>query len=378
VRFSNHHLSAPENETWIAEQEFKQQQLTRDLMCTLLIKALRGLPNVRNINLKAALATGIGKRYNIGNFLTWRDNWTRTFEAFQALLTAITSSETSLDSLVIGFEKLSIPTHAIMDLMHKLESEGFVAVGLRLNTFAINLAMTTRPSISPHDAIAKHGSLTSESSTSQHVVGSNDYQNGSQPDFEGVSHLFRRMPNLESLEVNLYPAAKLPEQSYQSFLPVVFKDTWYFPRLRKLSFLGLVSSQESLQDILTRHAATLEEVDFENVVLSSGSWEPVFKTLSQLPSLTNLRLNLLATTTDRNEVNLEPIDRTLDPQVESKPFGRFQFNLRGINGPGPDDYLWYKRNISRDEIKRGLRFRTLPQPLPWPMFESYYSNYVLN
>jgi hypothetical protein len=118
----------------------------------------------------------------------------------------------------------------------------------------------------------------------------------------------------------------------------VFNDSWYFPRLKKLSFLGLIASQESLQDVLTRHAATLENIDFDNVVLSSA-WEPVFKTLSQLPSLTNLRLNILATTADRMEVNLEPIDRKLDPHGQSMPFKSMCVG----SWPDYDEHFWYVR-----------------------------------
>jgi hypothetical protein len=67
-----------------------------------------------------------------------------------------------------------------------------------------------------------------------------------------------------------------------------------------------------------------------------------------LSSLTNLRLNILATTADRMEVNLEPIDRKLDPHGQSMPFKSMCVG----SWPDYDEHFWYVRNIERDEIKR--------------------------
>jgi hypothetical protein len=61
-----------ENENWVTEQESKQRQFTRHLMCTLLTKALRGLPSVRNITLEPGTIARIDGQYDVWNmaFLT--------------------------------------------------------------------------------------------------------------------------------------------------------------------------------------------------------------------------------------------------------------------------------------------------------------------
>jgi hypothetical protein len=181
------------------------------------------------------------------------------------------------------------------------------------------------------------------------------------------------MPNLESLEISLYPAASLDEEAYAAFLPTVFKDNWKLPRLKRLAFLGVIATQEALQNVLTQHAATLEKVSFDHVILSEGSWNQVFETLSQqMPLLSTLYLSLIATTSDPMEINLEPADRHLDPNKNPKPHR--VWHLR----PTRYENFWVTRSIDRDEIKRGLRFRPLQVPPSWTILSSCHQLYTLD
>jgi hypothetical protein len=126
-------------------------------MCTLLTMALKGLHNIRNITFDASVVTGIGRRFElwyIRSFL-WSVQWPRAFQAYQALLAAITYSGSQLDSLVIAqnrkMRKCSFPTHGLnMPLVQRLEKEGFAAVGSQLKEYSLSLAMTAQPH-SPDD-----------------------------------------------------------------------------------------------------------------------------------------------------------------------------------------------------------------------------------
>jgi hypothetical protein len=122
------------------------------------------------------------------------------------------------------------------------------------------------------------------------------------------------MPNLEVLQIDMYlDDLSLSVTAYHSFLLALLRDNWHFPHLKELRLLGTCSTQEALQELILRHAATLQVLSFENVVVTNGSWEPIFATLSQqATSLVSLRLSLLGVGENRVGVNLEPVDRVSD------------------------------------------------------------------
>jgi hypothetical protein len=289
-------------------------------MCTLLTKALKGLHNIRNITLDARVVTGIDRRFEtwyIRSFL-WRVQWPRAFQAYQVLLAAVTYSQSQLDSFVIfqneRTKKCSISTHEIsVPLVQRLEKEGFAAVGSRLKKYSVSLAMTTLPP-ELHDRESISEELKPVESRINHAFTTNDQTALSKVDFEGVSSLLRLMPNLEFLQIDMYPEdLSNSVTACHSFLPTLLQENWHFPHLKELRLLGIFSTQEALQELILRHAATLQVLSLENVVLTNGWWGPVFATLSQQAvSLASLRLSLLGVGESRVGVNLEPVDRVSD------------------------------------------------------------------
>ncbi|EPE33751.1 hypothetical protein GLAREA_06764 [Glarea lozoyensis ATCC 20868] len=360
---------------WTEDQEPEQQQFAGQPMCKMLTKVLNGFPNVREIILAACVATYDDERHVDLFAFKWTKDWLRAFAAYQALLSAIINSGTQLDSLVVyqKLKKCSIPTHAItIGLLPILHTTGFKAFGMKLKAFSLDLAMTTQPP-RPNETSLSISNEEDVQLMLNHGASTKNYRGGSEIDIEGVSLLLRLMPNLESLEINLYPAASLDEEAYGAFLPTLFKDNWKLPRLKKLTFLGLTTTHEALQGVLTRHAATLEEVSFDHVNLSSGSWNQVFETLSQrMPLLSTLHLSLIATTSDPMEMNLEPADRRLDPIEKPEPHRVWNMET--------EDYenCWVRRTIDRDEIKRGLRFRPLQVPPSAPVLSLCHNFYTLD
>lgn len=296
-----------------------QNQFAARLMCTLLTKALKGLSNIRNIILDASVVTGIDRRFepwHIRSFF-WGIQWPRAFQAWQVLLTAATHSRSQLDSLAVfqkeNTKKCSIPVHEIpVTFIQKLEEEGFAEVGSRLKSYSISLAMT--PQLDRGEDLKRtledmRRGMGMESPSTD-ALATNDNTAHSKVDFEGVSYLLKLMPNLESLQINMYPGDLNDSVSeYDEFLPTLLRENWRFPHLKELRLLGVCSSQEDLQELITRHAATLQVLSLENLVLTSGSWEPIFATLSQqATSLVSLRLALLGVGEGRIGVNLEPAD----------------------------------------------------------------------
>ncbi|KAE9376431.1 hypothetical protein N431DRAFT_554852 [Stipitochalara longipes BDJ] len=375
-----------QDQTWIAEQKSEQRRFTGQLMCTLLTKALNGLPCLRNIALDAGVALKIDRRLEVEyvRSFAWSVQWSRAFQAYQVLLAAITYSGAHLDTLVIfqnqRTRKCSIPTHEItMPLVHRLETEGFATVGSRIKAYTVSLAMTTRPHKpdDQEDTLEETESHEPVTASSTHPSATSDDKSNVEVDFEGVSSLLRLMPNLEFLQIHLYPGIIGPVTlpAYHSFLPTLLQEHWYFPRLRELRLLGVLTTQEALQKLILRHAATLQTLSLENVVLTTGSWDPIFTTLSQqASSLVSLRLSLLGVGENRIGVNLEPVDENLDASEEGTRHDMWSLG---------DESFWHTRCIGREEIRKGLRFRPIQSRSPFheeglSFYETFHTFYVLN
>jgi hypothetical protein len=390
VQFPNFTLEvnlSAQDQTWIAEQKAEQRQFTGQDMCTLLTKALKSLPWLRHIALDAIVAVNIDRRLEVAylHSFVWSVQWTRAFQAYQVLLTAIAHSGVHLDGLIIfqgqNTRKCSIPTHKItIPLVRRLEAEGFSAVGSCVKAYTVNMAMTARPQkpVDQKDALEEtepHEPI--ESSRIPPHATSDDRANP-EADFEGVSSLLRLMPNLEFLQVNMYPGIVIGPvtlKAYQSFLPTLFREHWQYPRLRELRLLGVFSTEEALKELILRHAATLQVLSFENVVLTTGSWDPIFATISQqAKSLVSLRLSLLGVGENRTGVNLEPVDRDLDAYEEGV---RYDVSSLGVEN------FWHTRCIDVEEIRKGLRFRPLwSRSLLYEdghsLWEAFYTFYILS
>jgi len=371
-------LPPVQGQIWIAKRKSEQQQFIKESMCILLTKALKYLPSVRGIKLEAEVVTRFDRRAGVqfGPLTAWSVQWPLAFQTYEQLLTAITFSGVHIDNFSIfkSSWKSSIPTHEItMPLVRRLETDGLAAVSTQLKGYTMSLAMTAPTSkLEPEENIPEEmGYPGTQSPTSYNEL------SNAKADFEGVSSLLRLMPNLELLDVKLYPAVMSLdlEAGYDSFLPTLLQDNWYLPRLRELRLLGVLATQEALQEFILRHAATLQVLSLENVVLISGSWEPIFATLSQqTTSLTSLRLSLLGVGEHRIGVNLEPVDRDLDDKDESIRHG--VYNL------GRDLNFWHERCIEEDEIRKGLRFRPVHgyislNPAGLSFYESFHMSYTL-
>ncbi|KAH6678002.1 hypothetical protein B0J14DRAFT_697058 [Halenospora varia] len=378
-------LSA-KDQTWIAEQKSEQRRFTGQLMCTLLTKALNGLPCLRNIALDASVAMKIDRRLEVEHVrsFAWSVQWARAFQAYQVLLAAITYSGAHLDGLVIfenqKIRKCSIPIHEItMPLVHRLETEGFAPVGSRVKAYTVSLAMTTRPHKpgEQEDALEETESHGPIESSGTHPLATSDDIANAEVDFESVSSLLRLMPNLEFLQIHLYPGIIGPVSlpACHSFLPTLLQEHWHFPHLRELRLLGVLLTQEALQKLILRHAATLQVLSFENVVLTTGLWDPIFATLSQqASSLVSLRLSLLGVGENRIGVNLEPVDQNLDASEEG--------TRRDVWSLG-DENFWHTRCIDSEEIRKGLRFRPIQSRSPFheeglSFYETFHTFYVLS
>jgi hypothetical protein len=321
-------LSA-QDQTWIAEQKAEQRQFTGQDMCTLLTKALKSLPWLRHIALDAIVAVNIDRRLEVAylHSFVWSVQWTRAFQEY-----------------------------------------------------TVNMAMTARPQkpVGQKDALEEtepHEPI--ESSRIPPHATSDDRANP-EADFEGVSSLLRLMPNIEFLQVNMYPGIVIGPvtlKAYQSFLPTLFREHWQYPRLRELRILGVISTEEALKELILRHAATLQVLSFENVVLTTGSWDPIFATISrQAKSLVSLRLSLLGVGENGTGVNLEPVNRDLDAYEEGV---RYDVSSLGVEN------FWHTRCIDVEEIRKGLRFRPLwSRSLLYEdghsLWEAFYIFYILS
>lgn len=86
-----------------------------------------------------------------------------------------------------------------------------------------------------------------------------------------------------------------------------------FSASKRLKILNVCSSLEALQDLMLCLAAARQDLSFENVVLTNGSWEPSLATLSQrATSLASLQLSLLSVGESRVGGNLESVDWVSD------------------------------------------------------------------
>jgi hypothetical protein len=250
--------------------------------------------------------------------------------------------------------------------MSKLDADNFALAGASIKNFAISLS--TRVETDFGRIVAARKQLQGADRAFHDAFGSSTglYQDDDPPaiaeeNYPGVAQLLKQMPNLEALDLHLRNALKGMAKSYDQVFAAIAHDV-HLPSLEQCILRGLITNEESLLQFLQKHPQ-ITQLDLREINLTSGSWDSIFKHLSESPALKSLRLSSLWA---ENLVNLAPKDGGYDQSEHRKRYWSF---------PCFGGEMVHTREFSHDELRTALKFAPRPSGR---QLGSYYVMHWMN
>ncbi|SPN97589.1 uncharacterized protein DNG_01101 [Cephalotrichum gorgonifer] len=351
-------FSIEADKLWAEKRLSEQQDFSGEDMCAMLTAPLCKLRSLKTITLTAHVVGPDRRNYRLPEDverLNWRELWAHAIQAYRVVISAIARSQVSIEGLHIyrGVKLCGVPTNeASMPLDRPEDSRGFAIVSRRLKSFSIRLASVVDP-IRPNGSTpaADTGSFYNLFDISQgRRLDFNDRDLvDSQSDPAGVARLLHLMPNLESLDLHFYTkivGGHSETAPYRTFLPTVIQDL-RLPNLKNLALGGFWAAEESTRRLIS-NSPDLRALSLRRFRLTDGSWEPIFATIAQARSLTQLYLSDLHSPSIHMLIDFKTAYMNLSPSDDTSGHDRFP----GLDG----DPMWEMRVIGPDELRRGLAF----------------------
>jgi hypothetical protein len=439
-------LSDAEDETsWIARMRVAQHELSGTEMLVLLAKALAAFENLDTLELEAVIVTQtvpetgtshVSHRplmsdspdtrsssdlpnsqlrvtpspQNVDHLrphtvsrkgpeeikrLPWRMLWTRTMQAYQVLMAAVSRARLkSLERLQIYWETRKCAVLAL-DLAQFLtvpeNADGFAFVAAHLKEFAITVGtdlvggteqgVYVRGKTDLYDPCVLHFNVrdayveTWEDEAGElHVT----FRNALMPLLRHLS------PLLRTFQLRLFNSnSHVHAEDYTTIMrPMIGRQGLFFPHLEKLSLRGLSPTNDTLHRFIRKHASHLQELELDNITLhDENQWTDLFQLISQrCVSLETLRLGYLRTNNINNMSRWQCLDITPANEaflqtptwkwtVSASLQTRVSHNVSANRDksydswrafhPGPGRVYYVARKIRKEEIRAGLSHKGL-------------------
>jgi hypothetical protein len=235
--------------------------------------------------------------------------------------------------------------------MSKLDADNFALAGASIKNFAISLSTRVETDFGKIAAARKQlqgaeKALHDAFGSSTGLYEDDDPLAVAEENYPGVAQLLKQMPSLEALDLHLRNALKGRAKSYDQVFAAVAHDV-HLPSLEQCILRGLITSEESLLQFLQKHPQ-ITKLDLREVHLTSGSWDSIFKHLSESRALKSLRLSNLWT---ENLVNLAPKDGGYDQEEHRRRYWSF---------PCFGGEMVHTREFNHDELRTALKFAPRP------------------
>lgn len=302
-RTTDHKATKDElDEAWRAREQFLTQQADQEWLMEngsdvqLLADALRRLCKLKTLSVEISIDQGFGKCVAAAPTREWSSVWVRATQVYRIMTLALAHSGVAVETLQIykGSNKYSLPTLDINQHMPALESKTFARAAQHIKS--LTLSVSTKL-ITNHEKIVKAGMgllLDRLYENNPIVVAAENYP--------GVARLLKQMPNLEHLDLHLYAPLENTTKNYGQVLSCIANSV-VLPSLRHCTLRGLPCDEASLLRFLRLQNA-LNTLELCEVILVSGSWNPVFSQLCTMPSLQQVTLSSIRTLGKFGRMNL--------------------------------------------------------------------------
>lgn len=325
VPYSMEELADTQSELdWLNSQKKARENESQDSIVDALVLIFRRLKALNTIRLDAAILCGPSSKKSITAVRSPCSTWARASQVHFMTMAAIVRSGISVPRLNIYRDTLrcSVP----------------------LNDFAAQIA-----SFSPGDLSASFANLDAlELSIASTERGDTRDTTTTEDNLPVISRLLKWTPKLRKLNLHVYRITRAnPEIGDEIFTSLA--DTAHLPLLQEYSLNGFCLPVESLLLFLKKHP-TIQHLALEELILTSGSWKPVFTHLSRMPSLTRLHLSNICHGDVSGVVNLYPVWQRKDPQDPSAYFPCLWGGL-----------VVHTRSFTMEELQKGLEFKPKPR-----------------
>lgn len=337
---------------WLREKiDLREKEDTASVTASLS-RVLRQFGKLRTLKIDALVLKGKDKRILPSAFQEWSPVFIRASEVYRIATSAVAQSKVNLEYLTVYrfVSKCGVPSFDITAHMETLESEGFAEAGAQIKNFALQFSTRTETDIAKiraereqlqgadrafHDAMGSTTGLYKAEAT----------EATTEENFPGIARLLKQMPNLEALDLHLRNTLRGSANRYFRIFTII-ADEVRFVSLEQCFIRGLYATEASLLRFLGNHPK-LNHIELLDVRLIEGSWDPVLKQLTQMPSLTRLLLsNLFGGGYD--VMNLSPGGLTKETMTE--------WQQRGWIYPCDGGPKIHTREFTREEIEQGLDF----------------------
>ncbi|KAG7004556.1 hypothetical protein G7Y79_00024g055060 [Physcia stellaris] len=334
------------DEAWRAREQLLAQQAKQEWMMEngsdvqLLADALRRLGKLKTLSVEIIIDQGFGT--GVSAAPTKKESssvWVRATQVYRIVTLALAHSGVAVETLQIykGSNKCSLPTLDINQHMPALESKTFGRAAQHIKS--LTLSVSTKL-ITNHEKMVKAGmglQLDWIYETDPTVLSAENYP--------GVARLLKQMPNLEHLDLHLYAPLENSTRKYGQVLSCIANSV-VLPSLRHCTLRGLPCDEASLLKFLRQQNA-LDTLELCEVILVSGSWEPIFSHLCTMPSLQQVTLSSIRTLGKFGRMNL-----TSHLHSKEEKDAMISGSERSVTFRYEGVVLVHTRSIPRDQMLR--------------------------
>jgi len=270
-----------------------------DIHTEILTKILRGIPTLRSLKIEAAMLSSpsLSSENDPGNEHTsaWEARWLFVAHGCGTVLAAVAQAEPDLRELNIlpSTKSRSLTLPAMRWLVPLLEERDFRIVSARrIKTLSLCVASDLRrelrePLIPPPPK--DDGYYTSL----QSCRWAQSESSGTRYELEmmrATARFIVKMPGLEALDLYFGdPASGSTLRNHFQVFAHIAADV-VLPSLQRFVLRGFTVTSHTLLKFLRNHPM-LTHIEFHNIRLSDGNWQPIFDHICTMPHLQHLLLD---------------------------------------------------------------------------------------
>ena len=302
----------------LSAQQAEQESITQNGSdVQLLADALRRFGKLPRLAVEAFLDQGSGKHAAAAPQGESQRVWVRATQVYRTVTLAIAHSGAAIQSLQIykdsKTKSCGMSTWDINEHMPALESTTFVQAAQHIKSLSLSFSIRIETN---HQKIAD---VRAKTSAVDHAYRS-DYEAGrgmgqlsdllseSDPsavaaeDYPGFARLLKQTPNLEHLELH-QRGIRCNNATYARVVVSCIFDNVVLPSLRHCTVRVPFCDEVSLLKFIRLHKA-LDTLELLHSDLVSGSWNPVFSQLCDMPLLQQVTLSNIRTPGKYGVMNL--------------------------------------------------------------------------
>lgn len=242
----------------------------------------------------------------------WYPVWMRASRTYCITMEAITRSNVELKTLIVyqRTPRCSVPLYDIAANLEILDTNHLCQIGKGLECLSLSISnkvttgATDRPPRKPIacHTVAWHGKRPANAAYISSLGGD---PSGGNENFDGLARLLNLTSNLKTLDIHMYNTTQEKFVDSHFIFEAVSRET-LLPHLRKCSLGGIITTEDSLLQFLSKHSNIAILALSQIQLPSEESWKPVFAHLEQrMPRLEHLHLSILRGG-DRQSINLHP------------------------------------------------------------------------